>query len=198
MALLAYRRLRRVNEALFHWLMALPLLAWVGLLWTMNRPVSPQLGLLMLGMAWLTMALALGLRRLRWAYGLPWQVASLTASVLAFGLAFYGYEEVWTTWVVTGTAVYFLAAVWTFHSSRYFYVAGFLLPFAMLLILDWLLVRDRYWLPILALFPLAYVWGGIWLEKIRGRERPFTNPFYRMALVLAVPHVGHQSGVGGA
>ena len=190
MALLAYRRLRWANDAIFHWLLALPLLAWVALLWTMNRAASPQLGMLMLGMAWLTMALAVGLRRLRWVYGKPWQIASLVASVLAFGLAFYGFEDGWSAWVVAGTAVYFVTAVWAFHSSRYFYVAGLLLPFAWVLIWDTTNVAWTYWQTTLGIFPLAYVLAGIWLEKIRGRERPFTNPFYRTALAIALPMLG--------
>lgn len=187
LALLAYRRLRGARAALFHWLLALPLVAWVALLWLLNNPPTAMLGLLLLGAAWLTMALALALRRLRWAYGLPWQLASLTASGLALALAFYNSDEVVTTWVAGGTAVYFLTAVWSFRSSRYFYMAGLLLPLTWQRI--WVLtpVEWRYWQTTWGLFPLVYVLAGIWLEQRRGRERPFTKPFYRMAMALALP-----------
>jgi hypothetical protein len=92
--------------------------------------------------------------------------------------------------VVVGTAVYFVAAVWAFHSSRYFYVAGFLLPLAGAFLLNLGGIFERYWLPVLGVFPLVYVLAGIWLEQKRGRERPFTTPFYRMALAVGLPLLG--------
>lgn len=190
LALLAYRRLRRVRVALFHWLTALPLVAWVALVWTIERPPSVGLGVLMLGLAWLTMGLTLGLRRLRWAYGLPWKIASILAAVLAFWLAFYHINDFLyptNTWVVGGTAVYFLTAVWAFRSSRYFYAAGLLLPFTWTLIYLLSDIDYIYWQTTWGIFPLAYVLAGIWLEQKRGRERPFTQPFYRVALALSLP-----------
>ncbi|MCP4361072.1 MAG: hypothetical protein GY796_23945 [Chloroflexi bacterium] len=190
MALLTHRRLRGMGATLFHWLIALPLLAWVSLLWTMNQPPSPQFGLLMLVLAWAMMGLSVGLRRLRWVYGRPWQIASLTAALLAFGLAFYDFDVSWSTWVVSGTAVYFLAAVWTFRSSRYFYVAGFLFPIAWLTIWDLSGLEWRHWWASLGAFPLVYVLAGIWLELKRGRERPFTRPFYHMAQLISMPLLG--------
>ena len=150
----------------------------------------------MLGMAWLTMGMALGLRRLRWAYGRPWQVASLTASVVAFGLAFYDFDAVWTAWVVTGTGVYFLAAVWAFHSSRYFYVAGLLLPFACCSSgtercgVDTVLA-----MPLLALFPAGlcvgagFGWRRCGDENGRLRNRSIAWRWFWRA------HVGSQSGL---
>ncbi|MBE2221882.1 MAG: hypothetical protein IAF02_10095 [Anaerolineae bacterium] len=190
MALLAYRRLRWASAATFHWLVALPLLAWVALVWTMNRPVSYELGLIMLILAWLTMGMAVGLRRLRWSYGLPWQAASLLASAATFALAFYDFDAGWTAWLVAGTAVYFVVAVWAFHSSRYFYVAGLLLPFSWALLWDTTDVAWKYWQTGWGFFPLTYVLAGIWLEKVRGRERPFTQPFYQMAKGIGILVLG--------
>jgi len=187
MALLSYRRLRWAGGAIFHWLVALPLLAWVALVWTMNRPISYELGGIMFILAWLMMGMAMGLRRLRWVYGRPWQEVSLLASVVTFGLVFYDFDTVWTAWLVAGTGIYFLTAVWTFHSSRYFYVAGFLLPFSWALIWNTTDIEWEYWQTSWGIFPLVYVLAGIWLEKIRGRERPFTNPFYQMAKAIGIP-----------
>jgi hypothetical protein len=85
-------------------------------------------------------------------------------------------------WVV---AVYFLTAVWVFRNARYFYAAGLLFPLAWMYIQEAVVVDWRAWSACLGFFPLAYVLTGVWLEKGRGHERPFTRPFFRVALFLS-------------
>ena len=185
--LLAEARWRRLRPALFHWLTALPLPAWVWLLWTMGRSPSVELGLLFAVLAFGLMVLTAALRRLRWDYGLPWRIGSLAAILLALGLAFGRGEPAVGVMVLWATAVYFLTAVRVFYSPRYFYAAGLLFPLAWMYVQEAVDVDWRAWSACLGLFPLVYVLAGMWLEKRRGHERPFTRPFYHMALFVSLP-----------
>ncbi|MBK8935154.1 MAG: hypothetical protein IPM76_23135 [Chloroflexi bacterium] len=184
--LLAEARWRRLRPA-FHWLTALPLPAWVWLLWTMGRSPSVELGLLFAVLAFGLMVLTAALRRLRWDYGLPWRIGSLAAILLALGLAFGRGEPAVGVMVLWATAVYFLTAVRVFYSPRYFYAAGLLFPLAWMYVQEAVDVDWRAWSACLGLFPLVYVLAGMWLEKRRGYERPFTRPFYHMALFVSLP-----------
>ncbi len=185
--LLGGARWRRLRPALFHWLTALPLPVWVWLLWTLGREPGPRLGLLLVGLAFAQMLLAVWLRRRRWAYGRPWQFGGLVAILPALGLAFVGGDAAVGVPVVWAVALYFLTAVWVFRAPRYFYLAGLLFPLAWLHTQEAIRVDWRVWDACLGFFPLAYVLAGVWLEKGRGRKRPFTQPFFRVALLLGIP-----------
>ena len=187
MALLSARRLRGYGVELLHWFIALPFLAWVGLLWMLSREPSPQLGWIMMILAYGMMITAVKLRRVRWGYRLPWQVASIIAAVATLNLAFYDYDPAWSSWLLVGTAVYFTVAVWSFRSANYFYFAGLIFPFSWYFVTDYLDVPFDYWQAGLGAFPLAYVLAGVWLEERRGYERPFTQPFYLTAVVISLP-----------
>lgn len=193
LALLHTPRLRGQGAVLLHWFVSLPLVAWVILLWTISREPSPQLGWILLILGWIMMGLAVKSRQLRWAYGLPWQVASIGAALLPLGLLFYAYEAALGSFLVAATAVYFTVAVWTFRSSKYFFLAGVLFPVAWALIYEFTQMHDllnipsKYWQIGFGAFPFAYVIGGIWLEERRGYERPFTKPFYQIALLISLP-----------
>ncbi|MCB8982310.1 MAG: hypothetical protein H6659_00635 [Ardenticatenaceae bacterium] len=182
--LLAGARWRRLRPALFHWLTALPLPVFVWLLWTLRYEPGPRLGLLLAALAFAQMILAVALRRLRWPYGRPWQWGGVAAILPALALAFVSSGADMAVLIVWAAAFYCLTAVWVFHNARYFYAAGLLFPLAWLYIQDAVLVDWRILDACLGFFPLAYVLAGVWLEKGRKRKRPFTRPFFHMALVI--------------
>ncbi|MCB8942802.1 MAG: hypothetical protein H6658_03390 [Ardenticatenaceae bacterium] len=188
--MLHHRLLQRFPTAtLFQWLTALSILPWLGLFWRNQAEWSRDyLPLAYAALAWGLLLLGTRLRRLRWAYGAPWQVTAHFGTVAAFGFGLIFYEQ----WVFT--AVLLTAALFHFTTAHLMprwrglgtFLGGILLAAGWLSGLDWLGVSDQVLLPALAAMILAYMIAAKWLTD-SGRVRANgLEPLIIAALMLAM------------
>jgi hypothetical protein len=184
-ALLAHKRLRRVGATHFHWGAALALLPWLWLFWTNNAAPTASLGFAYGVMAWVMLWLYLRLRRLRWQYGQPWQIAAHLSNVSAIGIALNYSQEPWRAGVFVGTAVFYFTAAKLFSQRNWLIVGAWLLPVGWLFTIAWLRFDSTVYPPLLALIVLGYAVATFWLLR-RGSQPAFLKPLTKIALLIGV------------
>ncbi|MCP5011552.1 MAG: hypothetical protein GY942_16345, partial [Aestuariibacter sp.] len=160
------------------------LLPWLWLFWTNNTQPSAALALTYAVMAWVMLWLHLRLRKLRWQYGLPWQIAAHLSNVAAVGFALFYHQEPWRAGVFWGTAVFYFVAAKLMHQRTWLIVGAWLLPIGWLFTLEWLNLPATYYPPALAIVVLGYAIATFLLLH-RGVQPSFLKPLTLSAIVIA-------------
>lgn len=182
--LLATRWLGKVGPALFHWLVAPSLVAWVWLVGTNGREATGELALVLAGLAWGLVRGGMWLRQRQWEYGRPWQTAAHLANLLALGIILLEYVAPWDAPTLLLVATFYFAAVWWLHNPRWFYVGGLLLPIAGMATINRLGISRDFDQPMVAGLVLAYILAAARLEAAFDQPRSHLEPLYRTALLL--------------
>lgn len=184
-ALLSRPRWQRFGPAL-HWFTALAIVPWLWLAWTNGRPATPPLALAYALLAWGLLWLCTRLRRLRWAYGRPWQTAAHLSNISAIIIGVASYEQPWLAATLLLLAAFYTTAAWLLHRPRWLLLAGLIFPAGWLLALDWLpfiqslLYYRSDWLA--ALVP-AYLLAA-WLIRSRGADDAIVESLYKAAVLI--------------
>ena len=176
---------RLPRPLLFHWLAALPILPWLWLNWTNGREPSASLALAYAILGWGLLGLCVRLRRMRWAYGRPWQVAAHLSNMVALGTGFVYYDQPWWASTLLLVAAFYFTAARILYQRGWLVAAGFIFLFAWLIGLEWLEVPNACLYAAAALLVLAYVVVPAWLVQRRGVRVPFVQPLYDVALLIA-------------
>ncbi len=183
--------LGRRGATLPHWAAALPLPAWLWLIWLhpwqLGRFDRAWLGVPLALLAWGLVFLGRWLARRRAVYGRPWYVTGYLTSVLApvAGLVYFAGDRALLALIfLLISALYFVSA-WRFRQRHWLWPAGVTLPVA------WLLFLAHHGVPraptgaLLALLPAAYLLGGLVLVRRRHVEEKFLRPLDFVAHELA-------------
>jgi len=185
------RRLGRRGAVLPHWAAALPLPAWLWLVWTHSwRRGSfdkTWLGVALALLGWGLVLLGRWLAQRRTAYGLPWYVIGDLTSFLApiAGLVYFAGDRALLVLVfLLISALYFVSA-WRFRQRWWLVPAGVTLPVAWLLFLAHHRLLPAPTGTLLALVPASYLLGGLLLARFRRVEGHFLQPLNVVAHGLA-------------
>ncbi len=193
--------LRGRTVSLPHWAAALPIPAWLWLVWMHNWPYRRfDPAWLGIGFALLAWGLVFLGRRLQsksangqickfvdlpicW----PWYVVGYITSALAplAGLWYFNGERLLVASVLALISALYFVSAWMFRRRVWLAPAGLTLPVA------WLFVLSERGMPVavtgalLALAPTAYLLAGLLLVRVRRVERDFLLPLNCVAHGLA-------------
>ncbi|MGB0385836.1 MAG: hypothetical protein ACPGWR_13530 [Ardenticatenaceae bacterium] len=175
------------GTTLFQWFAALPIVPWLWLNWTNGREASASLGLAYAILAWGLLWWGVRLRRTRWEYGQPWQVAAHLSNMAAMMTGFAYYDQSWWASILLLVGVFYFAAAPVLHDSRWLVPGGLIFPVGVLVGLEWLGVPDGSLYTAAALIVLSYVAVPAILIQWRGVRATFVQPLYGVALFMALP-----------
>lgn len=179
------------GDPLFHWLVALPLPAWVWLAYV--GPGGPDraaghpdgwLAALFAGLAWGLVLLARRLKPVVRAYHWPWYLAGLGLSALAALVALprgWVPDRAFLGAVLISAGALYLAVAWLFGQRWWLVAGGLTLPLGSNLLLDRLGLAFDPRGTALALLPAAYLLGGVffrWRARRRGQPTAPVQTFF--------------------
>jgi hypothetical protein len=168
------------QRAVFHWLTALPLPAWVWVLFANRGPLGPDFSLALAALAWGMVGLSYRLRRPDRSGEQPWYMigllVNLAAPIVAFAVAPHGFAPALALLAAGGL---YLADAVTRRQPLELTAGGLVLAggLALLLDADRLAVTWEGGSCALALLVAAYFLVGLWTE--RERSPVFTHNFLR-------------------
>jgi len=185
------RRFGRRGAMLPHWAAALPLPAWLWLVWTHSWQRGSfdraWLGVALALLAWGLVFLGRWLARRRAVYGLSWYVTGDLTSLLApiAGLLYFAGDRALLALVFLLISMFYFVSAWRFRQRWWLEPAGVTLPVAWLLFLAHHRVLPAPSGTLLALMPASYLLGGLLLVRYRRVEGEFLRPLNVVAHGLA-------------
>ncbi len=186
-----FRRFGRRGVRLPHWAAALPLPAWLWLVWThtwrRGSCDKAWLGMALALLAWGLVFLGRWLARQRAAYEPPWYVTGRLTSFVApiAGLIYFTGDRALLALVFFLISALYFVSAWRFRQRRWLVPAGVTLPVAWLLFLAHYRVLPAPTGLLLALVPAVYLLGGLLLVHFRRVEGYFLRPLNIIAHGLA-------------
>jgi len=180
---------RKQADPVFHWMAALVLPVWIGVLFDHRGPLGFDLALALAVLAWGMVALSYRLARIARGYRWPWYLVgglvSVVSVVAAFVLAPSGFTPA-ICLVLIG--LLYLADAFTSRQPWELAPGGAVTAWGAMLLLDKLRVRFDALTFALAAFVAIYFAIGLWHERRRLPDltHRFFVPLYLTSHVLAV------------